>query len=61
MLNFIKNISPLELGIVVLILVIFFGSKKIASLGKTGGETVKEMKKIKKEIIEPFQELKNNT
>jgi TatA/E family protein of Tat protein translocase len=58
MLDFIKNISPIELIIIVLVVVIFFGSRKIASLGKTGGETVKEIKKIKKEITQPFEEIK---
>lgn len=48
MLNFIKNISPTELAIIVLILVILFGGKAISRLGKTGGETVKEIKKVKK-------------
>jgi len=60
MLDFIKNISPAELIIIVLVIVIFFGSKKIASLGKTGGETVKEIKKIKKEITEPFENIKKD-
>lgn len=50
MINFIKNISPLELGIIVAILIFFFGAKKITSLGKMGGEVVKEIKNIKKEF-----------
>ena len=58
MFDFIRNISPAELIIIAVILVIFFGSKKIASLGKTGGETVKEIKKIKKEITEPLENIK---
>ena len=51
-LDFVKNISPVELGIVVFILVFIFGSKRIAALGKTGGETVKELKNIKKEFTD---------
>lgn len=50
MLDFIKNISPVELGILAAIIIIFFGAKGIANLGKTGGQTVKEIKNIKKEI-----------
>ncbi len=52
MLDFIKNISPTELIIIVVILVFIFGSKKIANLGRTSGESVKEIKKIKKEFTE---------
>lgn len=50
MFDFIKNISSTELIIVVIILIVLFGAKVITGLGKTGGETVKEIKKIKKEF-----------
>ena len=51
MFDFIKNISPTEIIIIVLILVVLFGGKTIAGrLAKTSGETVKEIKKIKKEF-----------
>jgi len=51
MFDFIKNISPTELVIIVLILVVLFGGKAIAGrLAKTSGETVKEIKNIKKEF-----------
>lgn len=50
MFDFIKNISSTELLIIVLILVLLFGGKAIIGLGKTSGETVKELKKIKKEF-----------
>lgn len=56
MLDFIKNISPTELVLIVLILIILFGSKTIAGLGRTGGESVKEIKKIKKEFTEALTE-----
>ena len=52
MLDFIKNISPIEIGAIALILTVFFGSKVVTSLGRTGGETFKEIKKIKKSITE---------
>ena len=51
MFEFIKNISPTELGIIVVILIILFGSKLIIGLARTSGETVKEIKKIKKTSI----------
>lgn len=50
MFDFIKNIGPTELGIIVLILVVFFGAKLITNLARTSGESVREIKKIKKEF-----------
>lgn len=50
MFNFIKNISPTELIILAVILILIFGSKIVTGIGKTGGETLKEIKNIKKEI-----------
>ena len=58
MLNFIRNLGPTELIIIGVILIVFFGSKKIANLGKTAGETTKEFKKIKKEYSDAVVELK---
>ena len=52
MFDFIKNISSTELIILVLILVVLFGGKIVTNLAKTSGESVKEMKKIKKEFTE---------
>ena len=50
MFDFIKNIGPTELIIIVLILIVFFGGKAITRLARTGGETIKEVKKVKKEF-----------
>lgn len=47
-----KNISPTELAIIAGILIILFGSKAVTKLGRTGGETFKEIKKIKKSFTE---------
>ena len=58
MLNFLRNIGPTELIIIGVILVVFFGAKRIAGLGKTGGETFKEVKKIKKEITGAVEDVK---
>ena len=60
MLNFIKNLGPTELIIIGVILIVFFGSKKIAQLGKTAGETTKEFKKVKKEFGDAVSELKSS-
>lgn len=56
MLNFIKNIGLGELIVIGIIIIVFFGSKKIVELGKAAGETTKEFKKIKKD----FGEAKEN-
>lgn len=50
MFNFIQNIGPTELIILALILIVFFGARLIRGLARTSGETVKELKKIKKEF-----------
>ena len=50
MFDFIKNIGPTELIVVLLILIVFFGGKAITRLARTGGETIKEVKKVKKEF-----------
>lgn len=56
MFGFLKNISSTELIILGAIVVLIFGSKFLISLGKTGGETFKEMKKIKKNILEAVED-----
>lgn len=50
MFDFLKNISSTEIIIIVLILIVLFGGKALVSLGRTSGETVKELKKVKKEF-----------
>ena len=57
MFDFIKNISPTELIIVAVILLVLFGGKAIAMrLAKTSGETVKEIKKVKKEFTKAIED-----
>lgn len=52
MLNFLKNISPTELLIIAFILIVFFGSRIVTRLAKTGGETLRELKNVKKTFTE---------
>lgn len=59
MFDFLKNIGPTELIIIGVILIVFFGAGKIAQLGKAGGETVKELKKVKKEFSGAVEDTKN--
>lgn len=56
MLNFLKNISPVELAILAVIFIVLFGSKAFIKLGKTSGESLKEIKQIKKSLTDAFEE-----
>lgn len=50
MLDFIKNLGPGELVIVVLIISGMLGSSKVKQLAEGLGESAKELKKVKQEI-----------
>lgn len=52
MFNFLSNIGPTELILIGVILVVVFGATAATRLGRTGGETLKELKNIKKNIGE---------
>jgi len=56
MLSFLKNISSTEWIILAVIFLLLFGSKAFMSLGKTGGQTFKEMKNIKKNFTDAFED-----
>lgn len=56
MFNFIKNISPVEIVLLAVILILIFGTKFVTGIGKTGGETLKEIKNIKKEIVDAVKD-----
>jgi Sec-independent protein translocase protein TatA len=60
MLNFLKNISSTELIILAVILLVFFGAKAFTTLGRTSGETFREIKKIKKNLTEAFEDNEPN-
>lgn len=56
MFDFIKNISPIELAVIGLILIIFFGSRVVTGLAKTSGASLKEIKKVKKTFTEALED-----
>ena len=56
MFNFINNIGPTELILIIIILIVLFGAKVVTGLGKSSGETVREIKKIKKEFIRSIED-----
>lgn len=56
MLNFIKNIGPTEWIVIALIIVILFGAKIATRLGKASGETLREIKKVKKTFTDAVED-----
>lgn len=56
MFNFIKNISPVEIGVIAVILFIIFGRSIFIGIAKTSGETFKQIKGIKKSITEAIED-----
>lgn len=52
MFQFLKNIGPMEWALIAFILIVLFGSKIVKTLGRTSGETLKELKNIKKSFNE---------
>jgi len=53
----LRSISLPELIIIILVLIIFAGSKKMNELAKEAGEATKELKKMKKEYEEVKEEI----
>lgn len=51
------NLGLPEIVLIVLVLIIFFGSKRITDLAKDAGIAGKELKKIKKEYKEASKEV----
>jgi len=60
-LAFLGNLGPMEMFLILLIVVIFFGAKKIPELAKGLGQGIKEFKKassdIKQEIEDSTKEI----
>ncbi|MCR4324768.1 MAG: twin-arginine translocase TatA/TatE family subunit [Candidatus Curtissbacteria bacterium] len=61
MFNFIKNLSPVEVGAILLILIVLFGAKIVTRLAKTGGQSFKEIKKVKKTFTEALEDNSDGT
>lgn len=56
MFNFLKNLSPVEIGVIVLILLILFGAKTVTNLARTSGKSFKEIKKVKQTFTEAVED-----
>lgn len=50
MLNFIKNLSWPEILLIALVVIAFFGSKRIVDLSRRLGSTTKDLTKIKQDL-----------
>ncbi|OGE66989.1 hypothetical protein A3H85_01830 [Candidatus Daviesbacteria bacterium RIFCSPLOWO2_02_FULL_40_8] len=55
MMNFISNIGTTEILVVGILLVLFFGGKKMTELARGLGESGKELKKAKRELDKAIQ------
>lgn len=58
MLSFIKNIGPVEIIILIFIVILLFGSKIAVKLGKSAGQSLKEIKNVKKEFTGAVEDVK---
>jgi TatA/E family protein of Tat protein translocase len=56
MLSFLDNIGPTEWVVIALIVVVFFGAGIARRLGRAGGETLREIKKVKKNITDSIED-----
>lgn len=56
-MNLIRNLGFKEILIIVLLLIVLFGSKRISALARNAGKSSKELKKTKKEYDEAVQEI----
>lgn len=54
--EFIRNIGWPELLIIAILVIIFFGSRKMREVSRGMGESVKEVKKIKKDLTSKEKE-----
>jgi sec-independent protein translocase protein TatA len=49
-LAFIQGVGPLEIGVILGLLLLFFGAKRLPELAKGIGESFKELRKGAKEL-----------
>ena len=55
MLNFIKNIGPAEWLVLALIILILFGRRFLVGIGKASGDTLRELKHVKKDFTDAVE------
>jgi len=55
-LAFLGNLGPMEMFLILLIVIIFFGAKKIPELARGLGQGIKEFKKASTDIKQEIEE-----
>ena len=55
-LAFLGNLGPMEMFLILLIVIIFFGAKKIPELARGLGQGIKEFKKASSDIKQEIEE-----
>lgn len=50
------GLSPVHLGLVLVIALLVFGPKKLPEIGRELGQAIREFKKASREVVESFQE-----
>lgn len=58
---FLNNIGSTELIIIGVILLVLFGGKKLSELAKGLGESGRELKNVKKEMTDAFNETEDES
>ena len=53
----LRGLSTIEIVIILVILIVFFGGKKITELARGAGEATKELKDIKKDYEKTVKEV----
>lgn len=59
-MGFFSNIGLKEVIFVGVVILVFFGGKKLTELARGAGETGRELKRIKKEFKEPLDKKDDN-
>ncbi len=52
------NVGPMELLVILLILLLFFGANRLAGLGAAAGKTVKEFRKAMSDVEDEVKDPK---
>ena len=56
MLDFFRNINPIEIGAIAIVLMLLFGRKVVVGIAKTAGQTFREIKKIAGGVSDTIEE-----
>lgn len=57
---FIQGVGPMELLVVFMVVLLFFGAKRLPELARGLGKSMKEFKKATQEVQDDFQDAMNS-